>query len=143
MPASPTRRRHGLALALACLLATAGCSHAPGPGPSSPGSGGGSLGAATGLASYYADKFEGRRTASGAVYDGDAFTAAHRTLAFGTRVRVTRLSTGRSVEVVINDRGPQKQERIIDVSRRAAEVLDLVGVGIAQVRIEVLAPPSR
>ena len=135
MPDSRTRLRGGIALALACVLVFAGCSHAPRPEPSPTGSG-----AATGLASYYADKFEGRRTASGAVYHRDALTAAHRTLPFGTRVRVTRLETGRSVEVEINDRGPQRKDRIIDVSRRAAQSLDLVGVGVARVRIEVLEP---
>jgi rare lipoprotein A len=135
---SQTRLRRGLALALACVLAFAGCSHAPGPQPSPDDSGG-----ATGLASYYADKFEGRRTASGAVYHRDALTAAHRTLPFGTRVRVTRLETGRSVEVEINDRGPQRKDRIIDVSRRAAEKLDLVGDGVARVRIEILDSPPR
>jgi len=135
---SRTCLRGGLALALACGLAFAGCSHAPRPEPSPVESG-----AATGLASYYADKFEGRRTASGAIYHADALTAAHRTLPFGTRVRVTRLETGRAVEVEINDRGPQRKDRIIDVSRRAAEKLDLVGVGVARVRVEVVETPSR
>lgn len=137
------RPRRGLALLLACLVASAGCSHGPAPKPSVPGPGDAVPGASTGLASYYADKFEGRRTASGAVYDGDALTAAHRTLPFGTRVRVTRLATGRSVEVVINDRGPHKQERIIDLSRRAAQDLDLMVVGLAKVRVEVIGKPSR
>ncbi len=95
-------------------------------------------GAQIGLASYYATKFEGRRTASGDVYRRDAMTAAHRSLPFGTRVRVTRVTTGKSVELVINDRGPFIKGRIVDVSRRAAEQLDLVRVGLARVRLDVL-----
>ncbi len=98
--------------------------------------------AQTGLASYYATKFEGRRTASGAVYRRDAMTAAHRSLPFGTRVRVTRLATGKSVVLVVNDRGPFRKGRIVDVSRCAAEQLDLVRAGVARVRLDVLERPS-
>ncbi len=94
-----------------------------------------------GVASYYAAKFEGRRTASGERYRGGELTAAHRTLPFGTRVRVTHLASGRSVEVVINDRGPHKKGRIVDLSRRAAEAIGLLRAGVARVRLEVLAPP--
>jgi rare lipoprotein A len=93
----------------------------------------------TGQASYYAASFEGRKTASGEPYRAAELTAAHRTLPFGTRARVTNLENGRSVEVVINDRGPHKKGRIVDVSRRAAESLGLVRAGLAQVRLVVLS----
>ena len=91
-----------------------------------------------GRASYYGNEFEGRRTASGDRYDGDALTAAHRTLPFGTRVRVTNLDNGRSVEVVINDRGPHRKGRVIDLSHRAAEELGMVRAGTARVAVEVV-----
>jgi rare lipoprotein A len=91
-----------------------------------------------GVASYYARKFEGRRTASGARYDPDAFTAAHRSLPFGTRVRVTHLESGRSVLVTINDRGPFRRGRVIDLSRRAARELGMLGEGIGRVRVEIV-----
>src|SRR5262245_26800813 len=70
-----------------------------------------------GMASYYARKFEGRKTASGERYRGAEMTAAHKTLPFGTKIRVTNLSNGKSVEVVVNDRGPHKKGRIVDLSR--------------------------
>ena len=92
-----------------------------------------------GIASYYAHKFHGRTTASGEVYDMMAMTAAHRTLPFGTRVRVVNKENGRSVVVRINDRGPFKEGRIIDVSFRAAEDLDMVQAGLVRCRVEVLA----
>lgn len=92
----------------------------------------------TGLGTYYADKYHGRPTASGELYDKFKFTAAHRTLGFGTMVRVTRLDNGRSVVVKVNDRGPFSEGRIIDVSRAAAEQLDMIRTGETQVRIEVV-----
>lgn len=91
-----------------------------------------------GLASYYHDSLHGNPTASGEPYDQDALTAAHRTLPFGTWVRVTNLENGRSVELRINDRGPFVEGRIIDVSRRAARKLDFVRQGVVPVRVEVL-----
>lgn len=91
-----------------------------------------------GLASYYAGHFHGRRTASGGRYDHDALTAAHRTLAFGTRLRVTNLDNGRSVEVTVTDRGPHRRGRIIDLSRAAARRLDFIEDGTARVRVEVI-----
>lgn len=93
---------------------------------------------ATGEASYYADKFIGRTTASGERYDPDALTAAHRTLPFGTRVRVTRLSTSASVVVRINDRGPFVRGRIIDLSHAAARRLAMMREGVVAVSVEVL-----
>ncbi len=94
----------------------------------------------TGKASFYADKFEGLRTASGEKYQHNKLTAAHKTLPFGTRVRVTNVANNKSVEVVINDRGPYVEDRIIDLSRSAAEELDFINQGLAEVRLEVIDP---
>lgn len=91
----------------------------------------------TGLASYYGETFRGRPTASGEIFDPDAMTAAHRTLAFGTEVTVTRLDNGRSVTVRINDRGPFVEGRIIDLSEAAARKLDMIAAGVVKVRVEV------
>lgn len=91
-----------------------------------------------GLATYYASRFHGRRTASGERHDRDSLVAAHRTLPFGTRVRVTRVDDGSSVVVRVNDRGPHKRDRVIDLSRSAAEAIGLLGPGIAPVRLEVV-----
>ena len=91
-----------------------------------------------GVASYYADEFNGRHTSSGEVYNMNDLTAAHRTLPFNTRVRVFNLSNGKSVLVRINDRGPFKDDRIIDLSLAAAKVLELIGSGTARVRLEVV-----
>ncbi len=93
-----------------------------------------------GEATYYASYFEGRPTASGEPYDGQAMTAAHKTLPFGTRVKVTHLSTGDSAIVRINDRGPFVAGRIIDLSQRAAEKLGLIDDGTAEVQLQVLEP---
>jgi rare lipoprotein A len=92
-----------------------------------------------GSASYYAAKFDGRRTASGERFDNDAMTAAHRTLPFGTQVRVTNPANGRSVVVRINDRGPFTRGRLIDVSRAAADELGLVARGHATVELALIA----
>jgi rare lipoprotein A len=89
-----------------------------------------------GIAAYYATAFHGRRTASGSIYDERDLTAAHRTLPFGTCVRVTRLENGKDVVVTINDRGPFTKGRVIDLSREAARRLDLIRDGIARVRVE-------
>jgi peptidoglycan lytic transglycosylase len=96
----------------------------------------------TGLASWYGRRFHGRRTASGEKYDMAALTAAHKTLPFGSRVRVTNLDNGHSVVVVINDRGPFVKRRLIDVSRAAAQELGFVNHGVAKVRVDVLGEPS-
>ena len=95
-----------------------------------------------GVASFYGAGHANRRTASGARFDPDRLTAAHPTLPFGTRVRVTNLDNGRSVVVTITDRGPFRRKRIIDVSRRAAKELGFVREGTARVRVEVLAEPT-
>lgn len=127
------RAAAGLFLALA-LGALAGCagSRPPGGAPDPRGR------EETGVASFYADRFHGRRTASGERFDQSAMTAAHRTLPFGTRVRVTNLGNGRRVVVRITDRGPAKRERVIDLSKAAARELRFVGAGLARVRLEVL-----
>jgi rare lipoprotein A len=91
-----------------------------------------------GVASYYADEFHGRLTSNGETYDMHGLTAAHRTLPFGTKVRVTNLENGRSVVVRINDRGPFKEGRIIDLTLGAAKELDMIRNGTAKVRLEVL-----
>lgn len=94
-----------------------------------------------GLACYYANKHHGRKTASGEVYDKNKFTAAHRTLPFGTYVKVTRPDNRKSVVVKINDRGPFTKGTIIDLSYAAAKELDMIKKGIAKVRIEVIEKP--
>jgi len=91
-----------------------------------------------GTASWYGPGYHGKRTASGEVFEQDELTAAHYDWAFGTRVKVTLLSTGRSVVVRINDRFPRYKGRIIDVSRGAARAIGLVGPGTGRVRLEVV-----
>ncbi|SFV27979.1 rare lipoprotein A [Hyphomicrobium facile] len=88
-----------------------------------------------GIASYYG---KGERTATGEAFNPQDMTAAHRTLPFGTRVRVTRVDNGDSVVVRINDRGPFKPGRVIDLSTKAAEDLGMTGMGLAAVNLEVL-----
>lgn len=116
---------------IAVLLATAGCASRPAPRPED--------GARIdGLASWYGREFHGRPTASGERYDMHELTAAHRTLPFGTRVRVTNLENGRSVRVRINDRGPFVDGRIIDLSYGAAKKIAMVKAGVVRVRLEIL-----
>lgn len=93
-----------------------------------------------GTASFYADKFESRPTASGEKYKHSKLTAAHKTLPFGTIVKVTNLSNQKTVEVKINDRGPYVANRIIDLSKSAAEQLGFINQGLAEVRISILNP---
>ena len=93
-----------------------------------------------GLASWYGHAWDGRKTASGDRLSAAAMTASHRTIPFGTRVRVTNLQTHQQVEVTINDRGPKPKENLIDLSQAAAERLGLKKRGESQVRVEVLAP---
>jgi len=90
----------------------------------------------TGNASYYADKFEGKKTASGATFHQRKLTAAHKTLPFGTKIKVTNVTTGKTVKVKVNDRGPFVAGRVIDLSKRAAEKIGLVQKGILQVEIK-------
>lgn len=91
-----------------------------------------------GIGSYYGRKFQGRRTASGQRFDNNALTCAHRSLPFGTRLRVTNLKNGLSVIVRVTDRGPFRHGRIIDVTYAAAQQLDMVRDGICTVRIDVI-----
>jgi len=92
----------------------------------------------TGKASFYADKFEGRPTASGEKYKHSKLTAAHKTLPFGTKIKVTNVANNQSVEVVVNDRGPYVDGRIVDLSKSAAEKLGFVNLGLADVTVEVI-----
>ena len=95
-----------------------------------------------GKASFYADKFEGSPTASGEKYRAARLTAAHKTLPFGTKVRVTNLANNESVVVTINDRGPFVEGRIIDVSKSAAEQLSFFNQGTAEVKLEIVDPTN-
>ncbi|HUG62447.1 MAG TPA: septal ring lytic transglycosylase RlpA family protein [Methylomirabilota bacterium] len=93
----------------------------------------------SGTASWYGGWFHGRQTANGERYDMNKLTAAHKTLPFGTKVRVTNSRNGRSVVVRINDRGPFVGKRVIDLSRGAAKAVGMIESGLAPVRIEILA----
>ena len=97
------------------------------------------MGQEQGKASYYADRYHGDKTASGEPYDKTKFTAAHRTLSFGAVVKVTNLKNGKSVIVKINDMGPHNLSRIIDLSRAAAEAIDMVRDGTVEVRLDVIS----
>ncbi len=116
------------ALALAAAL-VAGCATAPRARPGDN---------QRGVASWYGPGFHGKRTANGEVYDMHALTAAHKTLPFDTFVRVRNRDNGRRVVVRINDRGPFVRGRIIDLSRAAAERIDMIGSGTARVEITVV-----
>jgi rare lipoprotein A len=91
-----------------------------------------------GVASWYGEEFHGRKTANGEVYDMHGMTAAHRTLPFNTRVRITNLENGQQTELRINDRGPFVGGRIIDLSKTGASTLGLLGQGTAKVRVEAI-----
>ncbi|MEZ5355576.1 MAG: septal ring lytic transglycosylase RlpA family protein [Bryobacteraceae bacterium] len=94
-----------------------------------------------GIASWYGPGYHGRPTASGEIYDMDRWTAAHQRFAFGTEVRVQNLDNGKTTKVRINDRGPFKKGRIIDLSRAAAKDLDMIRPGTARVRLVITAVP--
>ncbi len=91
-----------------------------------------------GLASYYSDEFNGKKTASGEVYNKWDYTCAHRTLPFGTKIKVTNLENKKSVMVKVNDRGPHKKDRIVDLSYIAARDIDMIKKGVVKVKIEVI-----
>ena len=97
----------------------------------------------TGVASWYGFHWQGRKTASGTRFDTRLLTAAHRSLPLNTMVRVTNLLNGRSVEVLVNDRGPYVGHRVIDLSEEAARRLDMVKKGLAPVKIELLRPAQQ
>ena len=90
-----------------------------------------------GIANFYSDKFQGKKTASGAVYDKNKLTASHKTLPYGTKVRVTNLDNGKSVVVTVNDRMKPGNPVVIDVTRRAAQDLGFAKAGKAKVKVEV------
>lgn len=135
MPAR-TLLSYALLLAL-CLSFASGCAR------SRPAGRGVRVGGSqSGIASYYADKYHGRKTASGETFDQNKMTAAHRTLPFGTKVRVTNVGSGKSVTVRVNDRGPFVKGRVIDLSRAAAQKLGIVRSGLAAVKVEVIQAPT-
>ncbi len=120
-------------LVFAFLSLIAGCSTAqPGGGDSWVGF------TETGQASYYSDKFQNRKTASGAIYKHELHTAAHKKLPFGSKVKVTNRKSGKSVVVTINDRGPFVKGRIIDLSKSAFSQIGSTSSGLISVKIEVL-----
>lgn len=125
--------REVLYLLAGCLL-VASCARLP-VRPVGPGT------AETGMASWYGPGFHGRQTSSGEVYDMHQLTAAHRELPLGTRVMVTNLNNGRSVEVRVNDRGPFVADRILDVSYAAGRLLGMIGPGVIPVRVVVTQLP--
>ena len=96
----------------------------------------------TGIASWYGHPYDGRQSASGEIYNMDAMVAAHRTMPFGTWVRVYNLNNSKTVEVRIIDRGPFIHGRIIDLSHAAAEAIDMIGPGTARVRVVVIQAPK-
>ena len=137
-------KARGICVALVVLVFGAGCASTRNATVNRSGSMGGSgdeVGTASvgsaevGVASYYAHKYHGRKTASGEKYNMHEMTAAHRRLPFGAKVRVTNLSNNSSVVVRVNDRGPFVKGRVIDVSLAAAKKLDLVRTGVAKVEV--------
>src|SRR5215510_5281426 len=97
----------------------------------------------TGIASWYGPGFHGKRTANGEVYDENGLTAAHKTLPMPSMVRVTNLENGRSIEVRINDRGPFSAGRLIDLTRRGAQLLGFIDQGTARVRVDIMPEESQ
>jgi rare lipoprotein A len=137
-------RTPALAVALASLLLSA-CAHkkraqVPPPPPPRPSAVPGAV--ETGIASWYGHPYHGRRAADGETYDMETLVAAHRTLPFNTWVRVYNLNNNKTVDVRIIDRGPFVDGRIIDLSHAAAQAIDMIGPGIAQVRVEILSTPA-
>lgn len=125
----------GLGLALVAVTASACASTKPTrttTGVPAPGT------RIVGLASWYGQRHQGHATASGELYDTGKLTAAHRTMPFGTRLRVTNAENGRTVVVRVNDRGPWVNDRVLDVSQAAAKTLGMVGGGVTKVEIVVL-----
>lgn len=120
-------------LCVAVLLVLAGCGSTP--------KSGGSVSSGhseSGMASYYGNEFHGRKTANGERFDQGKLTAAHRTMPFGTRVRVTNTQNGKSVVVRINDRGPFAKGRVIDLSSSAFKSIAYLGAGVVPVRVQVI-----
>jgi rare lipoprotein A len=133
------RRRYGLVglgVALAALIGS-GCASTKTSRPASAPAPGTRI---VGFASWYGQRHQGRETASGETFDMNKLTAAHRTMPFGTRLRVTNVENGRSVVVRVNDRGPWVNDRVLDVSLAAAKTLGMTGDGVTKVEIVVLGP---
>ena len=131
-------RRRALVVLAAPLLSISCAKKKPARVPPAPVVGAVELG----IASWYGYPYHGRRAANGEIFDMEKLTAAHRTLPFDTWVEVTNLTNGRRVKVRITDRGPFVEGRIIDLSRAAAQEVDMVRAGIAKVRLEVVSPPA-
>ncbi len=136
VPPSPPLRLLAGWLCAVVLLALAGCG-------STPKSGSGAASAPighseSGQASYYGNEFHGRKTANGERFDQAKLTAAHRTLPFGTRLKVTNTQTGKSVQVRVNDRGPFVKGRVIDLSSSAFKTIASINAGVVPVRIQVV-----
>ena len=89
----------------------------------------------TGMASFYSERYNGKKTANGEIYNSSKYTAAHKTLPFGTKVKVTNLSNQKTVKVIINDRGPFIAGRVIDLTLAAAKKIEMVNAGIVKVKI--------
>ncbi|MBL0917280.1 MAG: septal ring lytic transglycosylase RlpA family protein [Hydrogenophaga sp.] len=132
-PSAAARAITLLALLLVTVLWLGGCASPPRHGSSTSAPEGREI--ERGVASWYGAQHHGRRTASGEVFDMNAFTAAHKTLPFGTRVRVFNPASGQAVVVRINDRGPFTPGRVIDLSRAGAERIGLIRAGVAPVVI--------
>ncbi len=134
-----SKEKRGILLGLLLILAlffascTIGSERAVTPVPKEP------TASLVGMASYYGNKFEGRKTANGEIYRGENLTAAHQTLPFGTHLRVTNLRNGESVVVRVNDRGPFVANRILDLSLAAAQKLQIIQAGVSLVQIEILS----
>ncbi len=144
-----SRRSLGTSAALSALmlvtLALAGCAkkHHTARTPVPPRNGTAEIrDGETGLASWYGHPYHGRPAANGEIYDMEKLTAAHRTLPFGTWVRVVNLTNDKTVDVRITDRGPFVDNRIIDLSHAAAEAIALIGPGVARVRLDILSVPT-
>ena len=131
-----------LPAAALCLLLAGGCAKKHNLAASYPAPIAQTEAGETGIASWYGHPYHGRAAANGEIYDMEKLTAAHRTLPFGTVVRVTHLANQESVEVRIIDRGPFIDGRVIDLSHAAAVAIHLIGPGTAQVRIDILSSPS-
>lgn len=118
--------------------ATGSAAAAPSAAASPQGAGASSATAETGLAAVYSDRLHGRKTASGQIYDRNQLTAAHKSLAFGTLVKITHVKNQKTVTVRINDRGPTQPGRILDISPRAAKALGIRPTGMGEVTAEVV-----
>jgi rare lipoprotein A len=135
-----------LVLALSVLALSAHIARAPAgplvPRPGDPDGAAPSRHVESGMASWYGRSWQGRRTASGQRFDARKLTAAHRSLPLNSKVRVTNLANGRSVEVTINDRGPYVEHRLIDVSAEAAKKLGMTKDGVVPVQVETVKPAA-